>query len=103
MSKYRAIKTEIDGKVFDSRKEAKRFEELKLLLRAGEITDLLTQVPFTLIEKSKYGKAIQYIADFVYREKGQLIVEDTKGYRTPVYKLKKRLMAEIHGIVIRET
>jgi len=102
--KYHARKTEVDGIVFDSKKEAERYRQLLLLQRAGEITGLQIQVPYVLIEKSKYGKTIKYIADFVYREKnGEQIVEDTKGVKTPVYRLKKRLMAEIYGIEIRET
>ena len=77
--------------------------ELKLLERAGVIKDLRRQVPYILINKSSYGRAIKYVADFVYLENGQLVVEDVKGVRTPVYKLKKRLMAEIYGIEVKET
>lgn len=103
MSKYHAVRVEMDGIKFDSVKEAKRYKQLQLLERAGEIQNLRMQVPFILIKKSKYGRAIKYIADFVYEENGKTIVEDTKGYKTDVYKLKKRIMAEVHGIEIRET
>lgn len=101
-SKYHAKKTEVDGITFASRKEAARYQELRLLERGGVITDLRLQVPFVLVEKSCYGRAIKYVADFVYIEDGQMVVEDVKGYRTDVYKLKKRLLAE-RGIEIRET
>lgn len=95
-TKYHAVKTEVDGIKFDSKKEAKRYQELKLLEKAKVIKDLRLQVPFTLIEKSEHGRAIRYIADFVYydNEKGKEIIEDTKGFRTDVYKLKARMMAE---------
>lgn len=103
MSKYHAKKTVVGDKTFDSRKEANRFVELTLMEKAKAIQDLKTQVRFPLIAKSKYGREIVYIADFTYYENGNLIVEDTKGYRTDVYKLKKRLLAERYGIVIKET
>ena len=104
ISKYHAIKTEVDGIKFDSKKEAKRYQELKLLEHSKAISNLRLQVPYTLIDKSKHGRAIKYIADFVYYDNSlkNEIVEDTKGYRTDVYKLKKRLMAEVHGIEIKE-
>lgn len=104
-SKYRAIKTTIDGITFDSRKEAKRYSELKLLQRANEIKELKLQVPFILVDKSKHGRAIKYIADFTYYEGDRFIVEDVKSpaSKTPVYELKKRLMAERYDIEIKET
>jgi hypothetical protein len=71
--------------------------------KAKEIQDLKTQVKFPLIKKSPYGREIVYKADFVYYQDGKMIVEDTKGFRTDVYKLKKRLMAEKYNIVIKET
>ena len=103
-SKYGAVKTEIDGIVFDSKHEAKRYQELRLLEQAREITNLCMQVPFELMPKSKYGMPIRYIADFTYNDlNGQLIVEDAKGVKTPVYRLKRRMMAELKGIEIKET
>lgn len=103
-SKYGAVKTEVDGIKFDSKHEAKRYQELRLLEQAGEITNLRLQVPFELIPKSKYGMPIRYIADFMYNDRnGQLIVEDAKGVKTPVYRLKRRMMAEIYNIEIKET
>lgn len=102
MNKYRNVKEKVNGITFASKKEARRYKELVLMEKAKAIQDLQLQITFPLIKKSKYGREIKYIADFVYYEEGRLVVEDTKGYRTPVYKLKKRLMAELYGIVIRE-
>ena len=102
MSKYRAKPTVIDGIRFASRKEAQRYTELRLLERAGQISELRLQVPYELIPKHGRERAIKYIADFVYNEGGKTIVEDVKGYRTDVYKLKRRLMYERYGIEIRE-
>lgn len=102
-SKYHAVKEEVDGITFASRKEAQRYRELKLMERAKAIQDLQIQVAFPLIKKSPYGREIKYIADFVYYDNGHMVVEDTKGFRTDVYKIKKRLMAEIYGITIKET
>ena len=102
MSKYHAQPTLVDGIRFASRKEAARYRELRLLEQAGVIQDLRLQVPFVLLPKSQYGRAVKYIADFVYMEGGRQVVEDAKGYRTDVYKLKRRLMAELIGIEIKE-
>lgn len=102
MNKYHAKPTVVDGRRFASRKEAARYCELRLLERAGQIRDLQTQVPFELIPKTRHGRAVRYVADFVYWEGERKIVEDAKGVRTPVYKLKKRLMAELLGIEITE-
>ena len=101
-SKYHAQPTVVDGLRFDSKREAARWRELVILERAGEITTLLRQVPFVLIDKSEHGPAIKYYADFTYMENGRYIVEDVKGVKTDVYKIKKRLMAERYGITIRE-
>ena len=102
-NKYHNSKTSVDGIRFDSKREANRYMELKLLEKAGVIKDLRRQVPYVIINKSRYGRAIKYVADFVYLENGQLVVEDVKGVRTPVYRLKKRLMAEVYGIEVKET
>ncbi len=88
----------VDGIVFASRAESNRYHELSLLQRAGEIHDLRIQVPYILQESFRHPvhglqRAIKYIADFVYIEKnGMEIVEDSKGMRTEVYKLKKKLL-----------
>lgn len=102
-SKFRAVKTTVDGITFDSKKEAARYQVLKNAERDGMITGLSLQVPFPLIEKSEYGREIRYVADFCYTYKGKYIVEDVKGIKTPVYRLKKRMMAEYYGVVIKET
>ena len=105
-SKYKNKKIVVDGIEFDSKKEAKRYQELLLIQRAGIITDLKRQVPYTLVpafnlNKKRY-RAMSYIADFVYKENDKEVVEDCKGYRTEVYKIKKKLMAYIYQIEIRE-
>lgn len=103
-SKYRNIKVEYGGLKFDSIKERDRFIQLSLLESKGYITDLKTQVPFVLIDKSRYGREIKYIADFTYYMDKQLIVEDVKSNpsKTPLYRIKKRLLAERYGIKITE-
>lgn len=103
-NKYNAIKQELDNLTFASQKEAQRYAELKIMEQAGEIEGMQTQVPFTLIPKSAYGREIRYVADFVYVRNGEKIIEDTKSTatKTPVYRLKKRLLAEKYGIIIQE-
>lgn len=95
MTKYRARKTEIDGIKFDSKKEAKRYIALRELEKKGNIEKLMLQPRFLLQEGfRKNGKAyrkIEYVADFMYQQGGELIVEDVKGIKTDVYKLKQKL------------
>ena len=102
--KYHSKKTIVDGKKFDSMKEAARFRELYLLQKQGYIKNLQLQVKFELIPKQKDERACFYIADFVYTdcETGQMVVEDVKGMRTDVYKIKRKLMLYFHGIQITE-
>lgn len=105
--KYHAKKTELDGITFDSRKEAQRYAELRLLERSGAIHNLRRQVRYELIPAQKKGgktieRACHYIADFVYEEDGKTVVEDVKGYRTKEYVLKRKLMLQVHGIEVRE-
>lgn len=94
---------------WDSKRERKRGRELELLQRAGEIHDLQRQVRFTLIPAQYVnGKCVfrscVYVADFTYRLKDDtFIVEDCKGYKTDLYKIKKKLMYERFGYLIRET
>ena len=103
-NKYGNIKTVTsDGIKHDSIKEANRWCELKLLERAGKIRLLQRQVKYLLIPKQEGEREVCYIADFVYQEDGKLVVEDVKGHRTEVYKLKKKLMLWVHGIRIKET
>lgn len=103
-SKYgnRKIKTE-DG-TFDSQKEYRRWQELKLLQRAGEIKELERQVKFELIPNQNGERAICYVADFVYIDNrtGQRVVEDAKGAKTDVYIIKRKLMLYRHNIRIKE-
>jgi len=105
MNKYHAKKTEFNGIKFDSKHERDRYVELLLMEKAQAIQDLKTQVRFPLIPKSKYGREIYYVADFTYYEDGKLVIEDTKSpiTKTPVYRLKKRLVAEKYNIIIKET
>lgn len=119
-NKYNNLKTYRDGIAFDSKREAIRYTQLKLLLDAGEISDLERQVKFVLIPTQrepdiigprggrKPGKLIEkecfYVADFVYidNKTGEKVIEDTKGMRTPDYLIKRKLMLKVHGIRIRE-
>lgn len=98
ISKYKARKTAYKGAIYDSAKEAKRAAELELLQRAGKIRNLRRQVKFTLQEGFLYEgrkiRAIEYIADFVYEADG-LIIEDVKGYRTPEYKIKAKMLKRL--------
>lgn len=109
MSKYHSHKIKTQDGVFDSQIEYRRWCELKLLQRAGRISDLKRQVKYELIpsQRGKDGKVVEksvtYIADFVYKENGQEVVEDAKGVRTDVYIIKRKLMLFRHGIRIKET
>lgn len=109
-SKYGNQKTETAGITFDSKKEARRFEELRQLESIGAISDLRLQVDFTLQEAytdtaGQRVRAIRYKADFTYYIEDRLIVEDVKSEATRknrVYTIKKKMMAERYGISIQE-
>lgn len=119
-NKYKNHKITVDNIKFDSKKEANRYFELRLLEKAGKIADLQRQVKYVLIPAQREpdkvgarggvikGKLIErecaYIADFVYKdlEKQELVVEDTKGFRTPEYIIKRKLMLYNYNIKIRE-
>jgi hypothetical protein len=105
-NKYRNQPTYVDDIRFASKKEAKRYRELKLLKRAGVIENLRLQVKFELQPSFKINQKtinpIYYVADFVYDEKGFIIVEDTKGFRTKEYLLKKKMFAYKNGYEITE-
>lgn len=118
-NKYGADKVVVDGIRFDSKREARRYQDLFLLLKAGEISDLRMQVKYQLIpvqrEPDRIGpkggrkpgrvieKEVDYVADFVYKDReGNEIVEDTKGFRTKDYVIKRKLMLWVHNIRIRE-
>ena len=118
-SKYGNKKVVRNGITYDSKKEADRHAVLKLMERSGKIQDLQRQVKFVLIPAQyeqdtvgkrggvKRGKLIErecsYIADFLYIENGNRVVEDSKGFRTADYKLKRKMMLFLHGIRIKET
>jgi hypothetical protein len=123
-NKYYNVKTKTsDGNVFDSTKEARRWEQLLLLAKAGEITELQRQVAYELIpnqyesyeryskrgERLKDGqrlleRKVEYVADFVYTiaETGENVVEDAKGVRTKEYIIKRKLMLAVHSIRVKE-
>lgn len=115
-NKYHAQKCCVGGEVFDSRREMRRWNELIILEKAGEIKDLKRQVKYILIPaqrevvwkngRPKLGRVIEkecsYVADFVYEENGQTVVEDAKGYHTKDYIIKRKLMLYVHGIRIME-
>lgn len=109
MNKYGNVETIVDGKKFDSKREANRYCELKLMQRAGLITDLMWQFPFKLIPGQRINgkqveRPVRYTADFVYYENGKLVVEDVKSEatKTKEYIIKRKLMLWLYGIRIRE-
>lgn len=99
-SKYHAVRT---GK-YASKKEARVASELAMLQRAGNISELKEQVPFTLLEGSGGVRGIKYIADFTWidLDTGKYHVGDAKGMRTPVYDLKKKMMFLLLGVTVEE-
>jgi len=105
--KYKNVQSEVRGKIFGSKKEGRRYGELKMLEDAGLIVGLRTQVGYELIPKQEGERNCTYIADFVYRDApgelpSTLHVEDTKGFRTKDYIIKRKLMLWIHKIRIEE-
>lgn len=111
MVKYHSKKTTVDGIVFDSQKEARRYQELKLLERCGKIADLECQKRYVLLpaqyatvngKRKCVEREVCYVADFVYMQGHNTIVEDVKGMKTKDYIIKRKLMRYIHGIAIRE-
>lgn len=104
-NKYGAKKVILpDGQKFDSKKEYHRWCELKLLERAGVISNLRRQVKFELIPKQDGESACNYVADFVYTEEdGKTVVEDCKGVRTDAYIIKRKLFQWRYDMKIKET
>ena len=104
MNKYGAkkITDPATGFVFDSKKEFIRWCELRIMERGGNISGLKRQVKYELIPKQDGERACTYIADFVYKQNGETVVEDTKGFRTTDYILKRKMMLFFHGIRIKE-
>lgn len=106
MSKYKntKVKRMVNGETvtFDSKKEAERYDQLKILLKAGRIVSLRLQPKYLLLDtlRIKGHRTMPkryYIADFEYIQDGKVIVEDVKGMRTPLYTLKKHLFLSIYG------
>lgn len=106
-SKYRARKTTVDGVTFDSKREANRYLVLKGMEEDGAIEGLRRQVRYELVPAfdvdGTHYRPVYYVADFVYVEDGKEVVEDVKGVRTDVYRLKSKLFARRYGISIKET
>lgn len=106
MSKYKNKKIVVDNILFDSKKEANYYTRLKILRDAGKISGLRLQEKFVLQPSfrlnGKTYRAITYVADFVYKDDKGMHVVDTKGYRTQVYKIKKKLFMKRFGIEIEE-
>lgn len=106
-AKYRNVKTEVDGITFDSRREAKRWQELKMMEKAGAIKLLTRQVRYTLIPAQERDdgateRGVYYVADFEYSQGMGRVIEDAKGVRTADYILKRKLLLWVHGITIKE-
>lgn len=117
-NKYHSQKVTVEGIVFDSKKEARRYRVLVDLEKAGVIKDLRRQVKYVLIPTQKdpdttgprggikrgklHERECVYTADFVYEKDGETVVEDTKGMRTKDYIIKRKLMLWVHGIAIHE-
>ena len=99
-NKYSAQRTSLDGVTFDSKAEAMRFAELDLEQKAGEISDLTLQPRYPLVVNGTH--VCTYVGDFTYRRAGKVIVEDVKGVRSPVYRLKAKLVKAVYGFEIVE-
>ncbi len=102
MNKYHARRVEYDGIMFASAFERDRYKLLRKLEDLGVIKNLQLQVKYEIIPKQDGERAAHYIADFVYESDGKIVVEDTKGFRTPDYILKRKLMLFRNGIRIKE-
>ena len=105
-SKYGNHKVETYEGTFDSKKEYQRWKELKALQNAGKINNLRRQVPYLLVPtqrtEDRTERAVRYFADFVYERNGVVVVEDTKGVKTPEYIIKRKLLLYMYGIEIQE-
>ena len=103
---YRSRKTEVNGMTFDSAAVARAYLVLKARQAAGEITDLQTQVSFELAPsvriQGRKRPPLRYVADFTYLEGGERVVADAKGVITEGYRIKRHLMAAVHGVEIQE-
>ena len=98
-TKYRAVRC--NG--YASKREARIASELEILERVGKITNLNKQVSYALLPAAEgYPRPLRYVADFTYMDGGEVVVADAKGFKTPVYLIKKRLMRQLLGIEITE-
>lgn len=127
MNKFNAKKIVVDGETFDSKAEYKRYKQLRLLVDTGQIKNLARQVEFTLISEQRgesegvYSKGahkgepkpgkllerpVSYVADFMYEQNGETIVEDVKGCKSSraydIFVIKRKLMLYVHGIRVKE-
>lgn len=109
MSKYRNIKTVVDGITFDSKREAARWQELKLLERAGHVRGLERQVSYELAPGVKFDgakrkqPALRLIVDFAYNEGDRRVLEDVKGVVTTAFTIKRHLLKHLTGLDVRLT
>lgn len=109
MSKYGAIKTAVDGVMFDSKAEARRWSDLVLLQRAGRISELKRQVAIVLVpgvklhNEARARPAIRLVVDFQYLERGETVWEDCKGMETPLSRAKRHMAKALHGVDVRVT
>lgn len=101
MTKFHAKRTTVDGVTFSSKGEADRYRVLKIMQMAGAITDLELQPKYPIVWNGT--KICTYIADFRYKENGIEVVEDFKGFKTPAYRLKKKMVKATYGFDILET
>lgn len=109
MNKFGAKKTVVDGITFDSKAEGRRYSQLVLMQKAGQVAGLTLQVPFVLAQSVKFAgatrakPALRYVADFVYTDvaAGVIVVEDCKGVLTEGFKIKRHLMLSVHGVDVR--
>ena len=110
MTKYHATHCQVGGEKYRSHRERDRHQELLLMQRAGLIAGLCREVPFVLapgvkIEGEKRARpALRYFCDFVFSDvrSGLVVAQDAKGVQTPIYRLKKHLMATVHGVHVQE-
>ncbi len=95
--KFKAKRTNVDDIKFSSKKEANRYNTLKLLRKSGEILFFLRQVPFHL------PGGVKYICDFlIFWVNGEVTIEDVKGFKTESYKAKKKMVEALYPIEISE-
>lgn len=106
-SKFKAVKTVVNGVTFASKREAKRYQELLLAAKAKLIKDLELQPKFVLAPSVRFEgearakPALRYVADFSYLRDGVRVIEDSKGVQTDAFRIKRHLMKSVHGIEVK--